>query len=242
MIRKIVKINEEKCNGCGLCVNACVEGAIELVNGKAKLVSEEYCDGLGNCLPVCPTGAIEIIEAEAKPFNEKAVEERLNQKKQREQFSCMCPGSQERVIERSSKLEAQEEKNQRVQESKEELSELVNWPVQLNLVNPYAKFFDNAHILIAADCVAYAYASFHRDFMKGKVTIIGCPKLDNIEYYYEKILEIIQSHNIKSITVVKMEVPCCNGIASIVKKAMLQAQKILPYQEVTITTDGGIKE
>jgi len=166
----------------------------------------------------------------------------LNRKNSVSSFHVCALVLRRRVIERSSTNPVSEGKNQKVEETKEEFSELVNWPVQLNLINPYAKFFDNAHILIAADCVAYAYASFHRDFMKGKVTIIGCPKLDNIEYYYEKILEIIQNHNIKSITVVKMEVPCCNGIASIVKKAMLQAQKILPYQEVTITTDGGIKE
>lgn len=237
MVRKIIKIDEEKCNGCGLCVNACVEGAIELVDGKARLVSEEYCDGLGNCLPVCPTGAIEIVEADVKPFNEKAVEERIEKTKSKREFSCMCPGSQEKIIEKRETFQAKPSV-QEVQDS----SELINWPVQLALVNPYAKFLENSHLLIAADCVAYAYASFHRDFIKGRVTLIGCPKLDDIDYYYEKILEIIKNHNIKSITVVKMEVPCCGGIAAIVKKAMLEAQKILPYSEVTITTDGGIKE
>jgi len=238
MVRKIVKIDEEKCNGCGLCVSACHEGAIELVNGKAKLVSEEYCDGLGNCLPVCPTGAIEIIEAEVKPFNEELALQRI---KKTNEVSCMCPGSQEKVITRKDTA-SPAPNTQQVQEAASEQSQLINWPVQLNLVNPYAKFLEGSHLLIAADCVAYAYASFHRDFMKERVTLIGCPKLDNIDYYYEKILEIIKNHNLKSITVVKMEVPCCNGIASIVKKAMLEAQKILPYSEVTITTDGGIKE
>lgn len=241
MMRKIIKIDEEKCNGCGLCVNACVEGAIELVDGKAKLVSEEYCDGLGNCFPVCPTGAIEIIEADVKPFNEKAVKERIEKTKSKREFSCMCPGSQERIIIEKKETAASSQAKPSVQEVQDS-SELINWPVQLALVNPYAKFFEGSHLLIAADCVAYAYASFHKDFMKGKVTIIGCPKLDDIEYYYEKILEIIQNHEIKSITVVKMEVPCCTGIANIVKKAMLQAQKIVPYSEVTITTEGGIKE
>lgn len=237
MIRKIVKIDKEKCNGCGLCVSACHEGAIELVNGKARLVSEEYCDGLGNCLPVCPTGAIEIIEAEVKPFNEEAVKENLN-KNRNSQPACICPSSSERTFVRETKDQGNRPKDQ---EQLQEASQLINWPVQLNLVNPYAKFFDNADILIAADCVAYAYATFHSNFMKGKVTIIGCPKLDDIEYYYEKILEIIKNHNIKSITVVKMEVPCCNGIASIVKEAMLDSKTIVPYSEITITTDGGIK-
>ncbi|WAM33074.1 ATP-binding protein [Caldicellulosiruptor morganii] len=241
MVRKIIKIDEEKCNGCGLCVNACHEGAIELVNGKARLVSEEYCDGLGNCLPVCPTGAIEIIEADVKPFNEKAVEERIQQTKHKKEISCMCPGSQERIIEKKETAASSQVVKPSVQDV-QDLSELINWPVQLALVNPYAKFFEGSHLLIAADCVAYAYASFHKDFMKGKITIIGCPKLDDIDYYYEKILEIILNHDIKSITVVKMEVPCCTGIANIVKKAMIQAQKIVPYSEVTITTDGGIKD
>lgn len=237
MLRKIIKIDEEKCNGCGLCANACHEGAIQIVDGKAKLISEEYCDGLGNCLPACPTGAISIVEADAKPFNQELVEQRINSQ---HSHGFSCPGSRQISITRDEKPVQLKNDTQNVKYDLE--SQLQNWPVQLNLVNPYASYFDNAELLIAADCTAFAYANIHQEFMKNKVTLIGCPKLDNVEYYREKLIEIIQNHELRGITVLKMEVPCCSGIARIVKDAMLTAQVIVPYNEVTITIDGDIKK
>lgn len=242
MKRKIVHIDEEKCNGCGLCVKACHEGAIEIVNGKARLVSDEYCDGLGDCLPECPTGAISIIERESKPFDEDAVKLRMTGKKE-VLLPCGCPGTEARRLERE-----QPDRNIMSTGDKSDIymentiqSELTQWPVQLKLINMDAGYLDDAHILVAADCTAYAYANFHRDFIKGRITIIGCPKLDDNAYYTEKIKEILKTHNIKSLTVVSMDVPCCGGIVSAVKTAMLNAQVIVPYREVVITTDGYVK-
>ncbi len=233
MKKTIVKIDEEKCNGCGLCASACHEGAIQMINGKAKLVNPNHCDGLGACLPVCPTGAIELIDVEDNDPIFLEIEEQENK------LPCGCPGSRERIIEKKHHNHNFRTPEPRIEEQE---SQLVNWPVQLKLINTRAQFLQNAHLLIAADCVAYAYANMHNDFIKGRIAIIGCPKLDDIQLYYEKILDILKNNTIKSITVVKMEVPCCNGIAAIVKHAMLESQTIVPYSEVTISVDGKILE
>ncbi len=234
MKRKIVEINEDKCNGCGLCAKACHEGAIQMINGKAKLLSDEYCDGLGDCLPACPADAIKIVEREAAAYDEDKVKARMEAKKA--PMPCGCPGTAERKLERRAvpvkKVEAVEADAQ--------ISELRQWPVQLKLINTKASFWENADLLIAADCTAYAYAGFHKDFIKDHITVIGCPKLDDNKYYEEKLAEILKNNNIKSITVVRMEVPCCGGIVSAVKNAMLASQVIVPYREVTISTDGNI--
>ncbi|MHC1720855.1 MAG: ATP-binding protein [Clostridiaceae bacterium] len=239
MKRKIVEINEDKCNGCGLCAKACHEGAIQMVDGKAKLISDEYCDGLGDCLPACPADAIEIIERDALEYNEELVKEKMEKAKKTQQtLPCGCPGTAERKIERKPVAAARAEKSE--EDAAEAVSELRQWPVQLKLVNTKANFWDNADILIAADCTAYAYAGFHKDFIKDHITVIGCPKLDDAKYYEEKLAEILNNNNIKSITVIRMEVPCCGGMVSAVKSAMLNAQVIVPYKEVVISTDGRI--
>lgn len=231
MIRKIIKINEEKCNGCGLCVNACHEGAIGLKNNKAVLLRDDYCDGLGNCLPVCPTGAISFEEREAAEFDEEAVKVNMHNKTVAS-FS-VCPGSQSRQIERETvslpKTTVKVE------------SQLSQWPVQIKLVPVNAAYFNGANLLIAADCTAYAYAQFHQDFIKNRITIIGCPKLDDIDYS-KKLTEIITHNDIKSVTVVRMEVPCCGGIEYATITALKNSKKMIPWQVVTITTDGKIKE
>lgn len=239
MKRKIVHIDEKKCNGCGLCARACHEGAIEMINGKARLVSDEYCDGLGDCLPECSAGAIEIIERESLPYDEEKVKDRKEDAEKKHSIPCGCPGIAAKVIERKPAAVKKSEKEE-VSES-EFQSELRQWPVQLNLVNPRAPYLKDADLLVAADCTAYAYANFHKDFIKNHITVIGCPKLDDNEYYKEKLTEIIKNNNLKSITVVRMEVPCCGGIVSAVKNAMLNAKVIVPYKEVVIGTDGNIE-
>lgn len=246
MIRNIVEINQEKCNGCGLCISACHEGAIQLVNGKAKLISDKYCDGLGNCLPACPTDAIKIIEREADDFDEAAVEILLKEKAEKDEkvakkeMPCGCPGSMARKLQpvRTIADEVTEEKKT---EDGKRPSQLGQWPVQLKLVNPAADYFEGANLLIAADCTAFAYGDFHKDFIKGHTVVIGCPKLDDNEYYAEKLTQILAHNNIQSITVVRMEVPCCGGIVRAVKEAMLQSQTIVPYREVTIGISGDIR-
>lgn len=244
MIRKIVDIDKEKCNGCGLCVHACHEGAIELVEGKAVLISDEYCDGLGDCLPECPTGAIKIIERESAEYNEELVMKKIEERKkaaQNDKLPCGCPGTAAKKIERKS-LNVVSTIKSRKKDNNDELltSELRQWPVQLKLINPQAPYLHGANLLVAADCTAYAYGDFHREFIRDHITVIGCPKLDDIQYYEEKLTEIIKNNNIKSITVVRMEVPCCTGIVNAVKRAMLNAQIIVPYKEVTVTTDGNL--
>lgn len=237
MIRKIVNIDEKKCNGCGLCAKACHEGAIELIDGKAKLISDEYCDGLGDCLPECPTGAITIVERESKAYDDELVKKRMEEKEKAEEgkMPCGCPGTAARKIERKIlKTSVKEVKTDDAQ------SELMQWPVQLKLINANAPYLKNANLLVAADCTAYAYANFHRDFIKGHITVIGCPKLDDINYYKEKFVEIIKNNDLKSITVVRMEVPCCSGIVGAVKAAMLEAGVIVQYKEVIVGTDGSI--
>jgi len=219
MLRQIIKIEKEKCNGCGLCVSACQEGAIGLVDGKAELLREDYCDGLGNCLPVCPTGAISFEEREAEAFVDP--------------LPCGCPGTNAKSIERHEKAAPAPERAAG--------SQLAQWPVQIKLVPVIAPYLQGSNLLIAADCAAYAYGSFHDDFMRKRVTLIGCPKLDDCDYS-EKLTEIIEANDIKSITVARMEVPCCGGIENAVKEALKRSGKMIPWQVVTITTDGKILE
>lgn len=238
MKRKIVKINENKCNGCGLCVDACHEGALELINGKAVLISDSYCDGLGDCLPQCPVDAIEIIERDAEEFDKELVEKRMNERKNAvvEPLPCGCPGHHAKEI-KHNKPVAEQRSSERVEIE----SELRQWPVQIKLVSTTAPYFDKAHILVAADCTAFAYANIHRDFMKGKITLIGCPKLDNVDYS-EKLTAILKNNDIKSITVLRMEVPCCSGIVNAVKNALLNSGKMIPWNYKIISTDGTILE
>lgn len=247
MKRKIIEINQELCNGCGLCAQACHEGAIAMVNGKAQLINDAYCDGLGNCLPECPTHAITILEKETVPFDEKAVQQRQASAQvmpiaAAPQAHRGCPGSAERslqpIVEPVLRRSPARMETQAVQETP---SELRQWPVQIKLVNPQAQFLKKAHLLIAADCTAYAYADFHQQFMRGRVTIIGCPKLDDNQLYTERFTEILQNNDIQSICVVRMEVPCCSGIVGAVKRAMLASGTIVPYQEVVIKIDGTIQ-
>lgn len=242
MKRKIVKIHREKCNGCGICVNACHEGALQIIDGKATLVSETYCDGLGACLPECPTGAIEIEEREAEAFNEDAVKAHMEAKKNLmpQKLACGCPGSHARTINKRS--DHQDANTCFHDDYKVKMeSQLLQWPCQIKLVPPNAPYFDNAHLLVAADCTAYAYAGIHNDFMKSKITIIGCPKLDDVNYG-DKLTEILKSHEIKSITVLRMEVPCCGGIVNAVKQALINSGKMIPWSVVTIGVDGRIIE
>lgn len=234
MVRRVIQIDEEKCNGCGICAEACHEGAIGIVDGKAKLLRDDYCDGLGDCLPNCPVGAISFIEREAAAYDEAAVQE--NKKKQMQAMGQApvggCPGSRMRQLER--KL-AEENQNAGSPVS----SQLRQWPVQIKLAPVNAPYFDGAKLLIAADCTAYAYGSFHQDFIRGKVTLIGCPKLDDVDYS-EKLTEIIRNNDIKSVTVVRMEVPCCGGLEHAAVTALKNSGKFIPWNVVTISIDGKI--
>lgn len=237
MIRKIIEIDDELCNGCGLCVSACHEGAIGLVDGKAKLLRDDYCDGLGDCLPVCPTGAISFTEREAAEYDEAAVKKNMEQAKQQStpaNIPCGCPGTKSKKIERKE-TETQAAENTPV------LSQLNQWPVQIKLVPVNAPYFEDANLLIAADCTAYAYGDFHNKFIKNRVTLIGCPKLDEGDYS-EKLTAILKENNIKSVTVVRMEVPCCAGISNATVSALQGCGKMIPWQIVTISTDGQIIE
>lgn len=231
MIRQVIKIDKEKCNGCGLCVSACHEGAIGMVGGKAELLRDDYCDGLGNCLPVCPTDAISFEEREAMEFNEAEVKRNMEQVKE-EKLACGCPETTVKEIKRAG------ETPETV--TKQKISSKLNqWPVQIKLVPVNAAYFENANLLVSADCAAYAYGNFHNDFMKNKITLVGCPKLDETDYS-EKLTEIIKNNNLKSVTVVRMEVPCCGGIESAVVTALKNSGKMIPWQVVTISTDGGL--
>ncbi len=253
MKRKIIEINQEKCNGCGLCVNACHEGALQMVNGKAVLIGDEYCDGLGDCLPECPTDAINIIEREAAEFDVELVKERQNALEELKLVQegrprtlsqpshpappSGCPGMRAQMIQKNV---SSSPKAAAVTEEDERPSQLRQWPIQLNLINPNASYLQEADLLIAADCTAFAYASFHEKFMKDRITMIGCPKLDDNNYYTDKIAEMIKINNPRSIKLIRMEVPCCAGIVRAVKDAMLKAGTIVPYSEVTVSANGEI--
>ena len=232
MLRKIIHIDEDKCNGCGACANACHEGAIGMVDGKAKLLRDDFCDGLGDCVPACPTGAITFVEREAAEYNEAAVKA-SKAEKSGGTLPCGCPGSQSKRIERHDRPECGEESHVHAR------SMLSQWPVQIKLVPVNAPYFDGARLLVAADCTAYAYGAFHEDFIKNHITLVGCPKLDSVDYS-EKLTEIIRTNDIKSVTVVRMEVPCCGGLENAVKKALQASGKFIPWQVVTISTDGRI--
>ncbi|NCC86751.1 MAG: 4Fe-4S ferredoxin [Clostridia bacterium] len=232
MIRKIIKIDEEKCNGCGLCAAACHEGAIGMIDGKAKLLRDDYCDGLGDCLPSCPTGAISFEEREAAAYDDVAVKRKMLNK-QGEELPCGCPGTQSKAIQHESICEIG---YKAVSENKSQLSQ---WPVQIKLAPVNAPYFTNANLLVAADCTAYAYGDFHTKFIKNRTTLIGCPKLDEGDYS-EKLTAIIKNNNIKSVTVVRMDVPCCGGMENAVKKALQNSGKMIPWQIITISTDGKI--
>ena len=233
MIRKIIHIDEKKCNGCGACAAACHEGAIGMVNGKAKLMRDDYCDGLGDCLPACPTGAITFVEREAAAYDEAAVKASKN--KQGETLPCGCPGTQSKTIERKE-CDCGGHAH-----AGEQPSRLSQWPVQIKLAPVNAPYFKAAKLLIAADCTAYAYAGFHERFIKGRITLVGCPKLDGVDYS-EKLTEILRSNDVKSVTIVRMEVPCCGGLENAAKTALQASGKFIPWQVVTISTDGRIME
>ena len=229
MIRQIISIDEEKCNGCGACAEACHEGAIGMVNGKARLLRDDYCDGLGDCLPTCPTGAISFVEREAAAYDEAAV--KAHQAAKEGTLPCGCPGTQSRQIQR--------EETACAASAGPKPSRLSQWPVQIKLAPVNAPYFNGAKLLVAADCIAYAYGNFHEDFIRGKVTLIGCPKLDSVDYA-EKLTAILTHNDIQSVTVVRMEVPCCGGIEQAVKTALQKSGKFIPWQVVTISTDGRI--
>ncbi len=232
MIRKIIKINEEKCNGCGACAAACHEGAIEMIDGKARLTREDYCDGLGDCLPACPTNAITFEEREAPAYDEAAVLA-AKEKKASSPLPCGCPGTQSKAI-------CREDCDLRA-DSAPVSSQLRQWPVQIKLVPVNAPYFNGANLLVAADCTAYAYGNFHNEFIRNRITLIGCPKLDEGDYT-DKLTAIIRSNDIRSVTVVRMEVPCCGGIENAVKRALMASGKFIPRRVVTVTTDGRLVE
>ena len=237
MIRKIIQIDEEKCNGCGACAEACHEGAIGMVNGKAKLLRDDYCDGLGDCLPACPTGAITFVEREAAAYDQAAVE--ANKARQADGETAAhghmaggCPGSRAHAIHRAPAADDTPVHSPCA-------SLLEQWPVQIKLVPVNAPYFAGARLLIAADCTAFSRADFHERFMKNHITLIGCPKLDEGDYA-EKLTQILRQNDIKSLTIVRMEVPCCGGIAMAAQRALQESGKFIPWQVVTIGTDGRI--
>lgn len=230
MKRNIIKIDEEKCTGCGACAMACAEGALEIIDGKAKLISESYCDGLGMCLPQCPAGAISIEQRESLPFDNQSI------KKQQNTESCFaCPGLKSKIDVKAKQGPTPQSENNKV------VSQLAQWPCQLKLVPSSASFLNNANLLVAADCTTFAYADIHNKFMKNRVVLIGCPKLDGVNYT-EKLTEILKTNNIKSITALRMEVPCCSGLSAAVKNALINSKKMIPWQIVTISINGEIIE
>jgi len=241
----IIEINEEKCVGCGLCTSNCAEGAIKVIDGKAKLISDSYCDGLGKCLPHCPMDALQLVEREAKTFSHDEVESQNQETPKKEMTNLKskgpmgggCPGSRmmcfdEPVIEKTTG---------KIDSGDVEISikpQLRQWPVQLKLVSPNAPYFENADLLVTADCVPFAYPNYHLDLLKGKAVVVGCPKLDDIQYYTEKLTEIISNNSLKSITVAFMEVPCCQGIVRAVDIAVSNANKNIPVNKVKISVQG----
>lgn len=227
MLRKIIKIDEEKCDGCGRCADACREGAIQMIHGKAKLTREDYCDGLGDCLPACPADAISFEEREASAYNEEAV----RKAKQEKTLPCGCPGTQAKAICRPA-----------AQDTAAPIpSRLSQWPVQIKLVPVRAPYFSGANLLVAADCTAFAYGNFHNEFIRNHITVIGCPKLDAVDYT-EKLTQILKENDIKSLTIARMEVPCCGGLETAVKNALKASGKFIPWRIITISTDGRIME
>lgn len=234
MLRKIIEIDENLCNGCGACASACHEGAIGMVNGKAKLLRDDYCDGLGNCLPACPTGAITFVEREAAEYDAQAVAAKQASAAE-PALPCGCPGTHSRTIERA---EAQPVAYEAPMQNTSRLSQ---WPVQIQLVPVNAPYFNHAKLLVAADCTAFAYGNFHERFIKNHVTLVGCPKLDDVNYA-DKLTEILRRNDIQSVTVVRMEVPCCGGIEHAVRTALQNSGKMIPWQVVIISTDGRILE
>ena len=242
MVRRIIKIDQEKCNGCGACAEACHEGAIGMVDGKATLLRDDYCDGLGDCLPTCPTGAITFVEREAAAYDEAAVQAHMLAKKAvalkgsapvvRSGCSGGCPGVAAQTMQSSAAEEVSA-----VADLPQ--SRLMQWPVQIKLLPVEAPFYDGAKLLIAADCTAFSRADFHERFMKGRITVIGCPKLDMVDYS-EKLTEIIRRNNIREVTVVRMEVPCCGGIRKAVETALQTSGKFIPWQVVTLSRNGAI--
>lgn len=259
MKRRIIKIDESKCNGCGLCAKACHEGAIGMVDGVAKLLRDDYCDGLGDCLPACPMNAISFEEREALPYDEAAVKAAMAERaklaeiarraedaaaevRKEPTLGCGCPGSMAKAIVREETCDCGGQAVEAApQVTAKPQSQLSQWPVQIKLVPTNAPYFDGAKLLIAADCTAYAYANFHQDFIKGRITLVGCPKLDMVDYA-EKLTEIIANNDIQDVTVVRMEVPCCGGIEMAAKRALQASGKFIPWQIVTISTDGEIVE
>ncbi len=234
MANNIIQIDEEKCIGCGLCANTCRQSAIEMVDGKAKVVRDDACDGIGRCLPVCPVDAISFSDIEVKNKSADTQEKKLPSVT----LPCGCPGSNSKLLQKSKETHALSSTDITVEKAE---SQLMQWPVQIKLVPATAPYFENANLLVAADCSAFAYANFHSDFMHNKITIIGCPKLD-VGDYTEKLTTIIAENSIKSVTVVRMEVPCCGGIEMTVKNALINSKKMIPWQVVTISTDGRVLE
>jgi len=235
-LRKIIRIDEEKCNGCGLCVPACAEGALQIVDGKAKLISEKYCDGLGACLGECPQGAIIIEEREAEDFDEGAVKLHLEQKEHTiEELPCGCPSAT------VTQFERQETKGIALRDMPAQPSMLSQWPVQLTLVPPTAPFLQGTDLVLAADCVPFAYAGFHQDFLRNHSLLVACPKLDDFQAHQRKLTDILRQSQVKSLTVVHMEVPCCFGIVHMAKQAILASGKDIPFRDVTIGIRGDVK-
>ncbi|MDA8106433.1 MAG: 4Fe-4S dicluster domain-containing protein [Nitrospiraceae bacterium] len=230
-IRNIIHIDEDKCNGCGNCVVDCAEAALQIVNGKAKLVKEMYCDGLGACMGGCPTGALTIVQRESDPFDEAATEKHVHEARKKKEEPCGCPGT------RTVDFEEKRPASHAVADAGPELA---NWPIQLKLVATAAPYFAGADLLLAADCTAFSVANIHSRFIKGKKVVIACPKLDDAQFYYEKLSEMFRQNTIKSVTVLRMEVPCCGGLAYVVKQALQASKKDIPYSEVVIGIKGDI--
>jgi len=232
--RKVIEIDEELCDGCGNCVVACEEGALQIIDGKAKVVNDKFCDGFGACIGDCPTGALKIIEREAEEFDNEAVKEHLKDMEKEKPLACGCPGTAVQT------LNVAEENETDKKTSAGAVSRLTNWPVQLKLVPINAPYFNGAKLLIVADCVAYSLASLHEDFIKDKITLIGCPKLDDSKYYEDKLIEIFKNNDIKDITLLYMEVPCCSGLVQLVKIAVERSWKNIPLKNIMISVRGDI--
>jgi ferredoxin len=233
-LRNIIVIDEEKCNGCGLCAGACAEGAIKIINGKAKLVSETYCDGLGACIGHCPENAITIKQLEAKPFDEEATKEHLSQMKQPQPVPFICPGMA------SSQLRNTPEKSDSA--TGDTSSQLTHWPVQLKLVSADAPYFADARLLLVADCVPFAAGDFHSRFLRGHSIVVGCPKLDDARFYIDKLADILRANKLKSLSVVHMEVPCCHGLTRIAQEALAKAGVKMTFEDVTIGLNGSVSK